>query len=76
MKNDEQLKNILSQVLRIGIDEIDDSTALGVLPEWDSLRHLSIILTLEEEFNLSIPDDAVGLLVSYSIIRDWLEVNV
>ena len=76
MNTEERLKNILSHVLKIGVQEINDSTALGITPEWDSLRHLSLILTLEEDFDLTIPDEVVQLLVSYSIIKEWLEANV
>jgi acyl carrier protein len=76
MSTDEKLRIILSRVLRIDESSISEVTALGICPEWDSLRHLSLILTLEEEFNLSIPDEEVQVLVSYSIIREWLEENV
>ena len=31
----------------ISIDEIEDDTAIGDIAEWDSLRHIQIILAIE-----------------------------
>jgi acyl carrier protein len=34
-----------------------------------------LILTLEEEFGISIPDEEVQHLISFSLIKEWLESN-
>ncbi len=39
------------------------------LETWDSLRHLNLILALEEEFEITIPDEEVGDLVNFKLIE-------
>ena len=75
MNNDEKLKRILKSVLRLNLESVPDDNAYGQCPQWDSLSHLTLILTLEEEFGLAIPDEEVQHLISLSLIREWLETN-
>lgn len=49
---DERLRAVFARVF--GASEIDDSTSLMTLPEWDSLGHITLILELEAEFKVSI----------------------
>jgi acyl carrier protein len=60
-------------VLKLPAEEINDSTALGLSQAWDSLRHLSLMLAIEDEFKIEIPDESVSFLISFPLIRDWLK---
>jgi acyl carrier protein len=73
MNNDEKLKRIFKSVFRLNLESVPDDIAYGQCPQWDSLSHLTLILTLEEEFGLTIPDEEVQHLISLSLIREWLE---
>ena len=37
--------------------------------QWDSLAQLNLILALEEEFGIEIPDEEAAELTSYPLIR-------
>jgi acyl carrier protein len=39
------------------------------VPGWDSLRHLTLVLALEEEFGVYIPDEEAGSITSYPLIK-------
>ncbi len=75
MNNDEKLRKILKSVLRLNLETVPDDIAYGQYPQWDSLSHLTLILTLEEEFGITIPDEDVQHLISLSLIKEWLESN-
>lgn len=75
MNNDEKLRKILKSVLRLNLETVPDEIAYGQYPQWDSLSHLTLILTLEEEFGITIPDEDVQHLISLSLIKEWLESN-
>jgi acyl carrier protein len=75
MTNDEKLKRILKSVFRLNIETVPDDIAYGECAQWDSLSHLTLILTLEEEFGVTIPDEEVQHLISLSLIKEWLESN-
>ena len=75
MNNDEKLRRILKSVFRLNQDSVPDDIAYGQCPQWDSLSHLTLILTLEDEFGVTIPDEEVQHLISLSLIKEWLESN-
>lgn len=58
-----KLKKILSEILELE-DRLDsmtvDTILLGNIPELDSVAVVTIILTLEKNFSISISDDEVS----------------
>lgn len=71
----ERVKQILADILRLEPDVLNDEGALAELRDWDSLKHLSIILALEEEFMVQVSPDQITGLTSYGKIVDWLREN-
>jgi acyl carrier protein len=68
MENTE-IKQVMSAVFEVPIESIADDASSDNIENWDSLRHLNLILALEEEFGVSIPDEEVGNLVNYKLIE-------
>uniref|UniRef100_UPI004049EC3A acyl carrier protein n=1 Tax=Flavobacterium sp. TaxID=239 RepID=UPI004049EC3A len=64
-----KIKQVMSAVFEIPVESITDYASSDNIENWDSLRHLNLILALEEEFGVSIPDDEVGNLVNYKLIE-------
>lgn len=64
-----KIKEVMSAVFEIPLESIADDTSSDNIENWDSLRHLNLILALEEEFGVSIPDEEVGNLVNYKLIE-------
>lgn len=48
----QKVLSIIAQVLGVPAEEVDLDLGIGDLPEWDSLRHVVIIDTLEKEFGI------------------------
>jgi acyl carrier protein len=55
MKN--QVLKIMADVFKINIIEIPDNVKPGMIEQWDSLRHLLLIVKIEEEFNFRFTDN-------------------
>ena len=64
-----KIKEVMSAVFEIPLESISDDSSYDNFENWDSLRHLNLILALEEEFEVSIPDEEVGNLVNYKLIE-------
>lgn len=64
-----KIKKVMSVVFEIPFESITDDASSDNIDNWDSLRHLNLILALEEEFGISIPDEEVGNLVNYKLIE-------
>jgi len=58
----EKAKVLLAQALDCHSDDILDTSALGLHPKWDSMAHLRLLLTLEEEYNVTITDESIEQL--------------
>ncbi len=59
----------MSAVFELPLESINEDASTDNLDNWDSLRHLNLILALEEEFGVSIPDEEVGNLVNFKLIE-------
>ena len=68
-----KIYRLMSNVFEIPESEISEDSSLDSIESWDSIRHLNLILALEEEFGITIPDEEVGNLVNYKLIE--LTVN-
>ena len=64
-----KIKQVMSLVFEVPVESIHDVASSDNIENWDSLRHLNLILALEEEFGVSIPDEEVGNLVNYKLLE-------
>jgi acyl carrier protein len=67
--NEADLKRVIGAVLNLPAEEIDEHTSSDSVGQWDSLAQLNLILALEEEFGIEIPDEEAAELTSYPLIR-------
>jgi acyl carrier protein len=67
--NEADLKRVIGAVLNLPPDQIDEHTSTDTVQEWGSLAQLNLILALEEEFGIEIPDEEAAELTSYPLIR-------
>lgn len=68
MNNKEKILDLMSTILNKEITEEDSNISVS---EWDSMAQLEIIVTLEEEFGIKIPEDKIPEMTS---IKKILEV--
>ena len=73
MLNENKLKQVVATLLTVDIVAIDSEASMDTIPTWDSLRHMNLVLALEEEFKVSIPDEDAGNITSYNLIKLVLE---
>jgi acyl carrier protein len=69
MLNEDALKQVMATMLNVDVSTINEDSSMDTLPSWDSLRHMNLVLALEEEFKVTIPDDEAGNITSYKLIK-------
>lgn len=72
MTPDEKLRYSLSVVFGIDADSINDTTSAETVENWDSLRHLNLVLVLEEQFGISFKEEDT-VVTSYAGLKDVLK---
>jgi len=60
---------VMSSVFETEHESINEESSVDNVENWDSIRHLNLILALEEEFRITIPDEEVGNLVNFKLIE-------
>lgn len=69
MLNENTLKQVIATMLNMDAASINEDSSMDNVSNWDSLRHMNLILALEEEFKVSIPDEDAGNITSYKLIK-------
>ena len=64
----DRVREILSLVLDVHVDQISQTASIDDHDRWDSLAQMNLVIALEEEFGVVIPDAEVGTLVTVPLI--------
>jgi acyl carrier protein len=64
-----KLKQVIGSVIGVPAESIDDDTNADTVEDWSSLTQMNLILALEEEFGVEIPDEDAADLTSYPLIK-------
>ena len=64
---------VVSQIMNIPVEQINNDSSPETIENWDSLQHLSLILALEEEFNITFSDQEIIEMLSIKIIIKTLK---
>ena len=62
------IKEVMAQVLQVDAASINEGTSTNSVERWDSLRHMQLILALEDEFGIQFPDEMIPNLLNYSAL--------
>jgi len=79
MKNkmEERIKNVMSAVFEILVEQINDDSSPDTIESWDSLKHMNLVVALEEEFEIEFTDDEavelLNFLLIFNIIKEKLK---
>ena len=69
--NDEQIINRLSNVFNetLGGNEFELTITMDKVPEWDSLKHIQLLSSIEAAFRIEIQfEDAIEMITGKSIL--------
>jgi acyl carrier protein len=66
------LKQTFSEVLRIPVDEVNMNSSSKTTRNWDSLRHVELVVAIEEKYDISFSQVEVFALTTARGFRDML----
>lgn len=64
----ERVKRVLGQVLGMPAERIADNASMDTLEAWDSVKHMSLVMALEQEFGIQLSEQAIGEMLSLPLI--------
>ena len=64
---DERLENLLKETFQI--ERINLESSMDDIPEWDSFKHIELIIAIEEKFKIKLEYRDTTEMVSIPIIK-------
>jgi len=69
MFDEDALKQIIADVLEVDPAAIGPDFSMDNVKQWDSLRHMTLVLSIEDALNISVPDEEAANITSWPLIR-------
>ncbi|MBL0882133.1 MAG: acyl carrier protein [Chitinophagaceae bacterium] len=63
-----RIKKVIGSVFGIDPATITENDSPDSIPNWDSLRHMNLIVALEEEFEIEFTEDEIMDMLNYKIL--------
>jgi len=68
----ERLRRIVADTIGVGPEQVARDASVDTVTDWDSLRHLELMLELELAFDVTISSDMMAVLTSLDAIEEFL----
>jgi len=66
---DNHIKNVMSAVFEIPFEEINEDTSPDNVGSWDSLKHMNLVVALEEEYDIEFIEEEIVEMMNLSQIK-------
>ena len=73
---EERIKSVMSSVFNVPKGVIQSDASPDTIDSWDSLKHMNLIIGLEEEFDIEFDDEDIGNLLNYELIKIHIEERI
>jgi acyl carrier protein len=69
----DRVRRIVADVFEVPLDQVHPDSSPDTISTWDSLRHLNMVLALEQEFGVDFRPEEIEQLLSVELIAALLE---
>ena len=66
---DAKVENVLSEILQMPVAAITDELTMKDVDAWDSLKHMELIVALEQSFDIQLSFDEIVAMQSVNQIK-------
>ena len=73
---EDRIKEVMAAVFEIPVYEITDESSPDNIESWDSLKHMNLILALEEEFGVQFTDTEILEMLNIKLIISIISERV
>ena len=70
---DQKVYKIISQIMNIPLEQINENSSYENIENWDSLQHMNLVMALEEDFKVQLTEDDVVKIISAKAIIETLK---
>jgi acyl carrier protein len=66
------LKKVMARVFEISEEQITTESSPDTLEQWDSLKHMELIVEIENHFEIELPEIAIIESLNFELILLWI----
>ena len=70
---EDRVKKVMSDVFNIDVSLINNESSPDNIENWDSLKHMNLIIALEEEFEIEFDDGEIVDSMNFALILNILK---
>jgi acyl carrier protein len=71
--HEDRLKAVMSAILEVDPSSLNEDSSVETVPGWDSLQQMNLIIAIEDEFNIRLPEDELVNLTSLPALQDAVD---
>jgi len=71
--SENKLKQVFADVFGMEAASVNESTSVDTVKKWDSLKHLKLVLALEEQFGVTLTEEQTVEILNYPLVKAVLE---
>lgn len=67
-----QVRQTAADVFAVPPASVDESSSPDTIQAWDSLKHLELVLALEQQFGITFDPEEIAEMLSLEIVIDFV----
>jgi acyl carrier protein len=71
-----RVNQILVETFKISHEDAAKNLGMNDVNNWDSLSHMNLIVSIEDEFNLELSGDEIAEMVTFNQIREIIQKHI
>ncbi|MBN1636163.1 MAG: acyl carrier protein [Deltaproteobacteria bacterium] len=72
----QKIFQIMSRIMDVPVEQLTKESSPDTVEKWDSIQHMSLVLALEEEFNIIFSDSEIVELLSIELIIEIVSLKL
>jgi acyl carrier protein len=76
MDIERRIIEVLARVFGLPEDRVGRDFSVETVPQWDSMKHVTLVLELEKEFGVRFGEEEIVEMLSLEVIRSRVEGKV
>lgn len=65
----EKINSILMETFKVSLEDVEKDLEMNDIANWDSLSHMNLIVTIEDEFGIELSGDDIAEMITFNQIR-------
>jgi acyl carrier protein len=71
-----RINQLLADTFKISLEDAAKNLGMNDVNNWDSLSHMNLIVSIEDEFKIELSGDEIAEMVTFNQIREIIQKHL